>query len=809
MSLIKYICVAIRNLPAKGHRNALKILTLGIGLAAVLVLLADVCIGVTTDSSYDDADRIYYVTEAAELNGAYQVIPYTSCGIAPAMADYFPQIECVTRFSLGYSERIVLEGENERIECPSYAIADTSFFSVLTTECLAGDLRSSLGVKDNVVVSLSMARKLYRGNATNDNAIAMGVIGKTIRRSWDVDQRLTVVGVYADYPVTSTSHPDMVVSMMSIEHFFGRDCRNDLIGFDSFISLVKIAKGVDAAEVGGRMDQFRNDRLPVQDMKEFGVMIDYKIWPYLDFYSNVRSGSHSLVLVLLFMAVALLLTSVLNYILYVISSTISRSREMALRKCLGCMKSDIYMMLFAESFVHTFLAVCVAVLLINIFGGYIVELCDCSLSELFSGTSAIVVLVLVMFILVLNTVVPSEIFCRIPIATVFRNYRENKRRWKQLLLAVEFVSVAFLGVMGLVITMQYDKMVNSDMGFRCDDVVQVDLTDVPNDKRQVVISELKALPCVKDACGAHLNPFNIMNGNNVRNPNDYTNLFNVKDGYYVEPSYFDVLDIPIVKGTNFTPGLAANSEIIVDELFAEKVKVLLGWDDVIGKHIEVSSHFVDGMSKIVGVMKNVHVGSFNKDDELVADCPLVLFMSDHYGWYNNAFVRLEDADDDSLLKITEMLNDKFQEYGISVTPFRDFARMNCRETLNMRNAILIGCMICLMIAILGLVGYIVDEVKLRQKEIAVRRVNGAQISEICRMFLADVMKITMPSVAIGCLVAAFVSERWQQQFSIHVGHPWWVYAVSFVLTVLLVGLVSMFYVSRCSSDNPSDSLRAN
>jgi len=806
MDFFKYINLAIRNISAKGHRNGLKILTLGVGLAAVLVLSAKVCLEGTFDTSFDDADRIYYVTEAAELNGSYQVIPYTSGGIAPALDDYFPQIECATRFCRN-DGKIVLEDETERISYDDMALVDTSFFKVLTTECIAGDITTAMSVKDNAAVSLSMARKLYRGSSTNDKAIAADVIGKSIRRSWDTDQRLIITGVFADYPVNSSFRPDIVVSLKSIGHFWGRDCSSDLVGSDNFVSLVKLAEGVDAEEVVGRMDQFREDCLPVADMREFGLMIDYMIHPFADYYACVRSGSYSLVLVLLFVAMALLLTSVLNYMLNVISSVVTRSREMALRKCLGSMKSDVYMMLFAESLVHTFLALALAAMLISLFGSYVVDICGCTLPELFSGKAMFVVAALVSFVLVLNTVIPGEVFSRVPVASAFRNYRESKRRWKKALLAVEFASVSFLGVMAVVIALQYNKMVNSDMGFRCDDVVLVDMTDAPVDKRPVVVEELRRLPEVAAACAAHQNPFYSYGGNNVFNPDNHTNLFNIKDGFYVEPSYFEVLDIPIVKGSNFTPGLAPNAEVIVDELFVEQTKKILGWDDVIGKQVSITSHNSNGMSTIVGVMRNIHNGSFSKDDELVTNRAVVFFTSEEYGWYDKAFARFNKMSEDSMQAMSNMLRDKFAEYGISITPFRDFSKMNCSETLKMRNAILVGCFISLLVAVLGLIGYTIDEIKLRQKEIAVRRVNGALVGEIRRMFVVDILRMAIPSVVVGCVISTFVSLRWQEQFTLQVGLPWWVFVVVIAFVVSLTVLVNVVYVYRYANENPAKSLK--
>ena len=93
MNIFSYIQAAVRTLLMKGRRNVLKIMTLGVGLAVGLVLASKVCFEKTFDDFYKDADRIYYLNEAIELNGRYQVYPQVAGGVAPKKKEYFPQIQ--------------------------------------------------------------------------------------------------------------------------------------------------------------------------------------------------------------------------------------------------------------------------------------------------------------------------------------------------------------------------------------------------------------------------------------------------------------------------------------------------------------------------------------------------------------------------------------------------------------------------------------------------------------------------------------------------------------------------------------------
>ena len=120
---------------------------------------------------------------------------------------------------------------------------------------------------------------------------------------------------------------------------------------------------------------------------------------------------------------------------------------------------------------------------------------------------------------------------------------------------------------------------------------------------------------------------------------------------------------------------------------------------------------------------------------------------------------------------------------------------------------LVGGLVSLIIALLGLVGYTIDEVRRRAKEIAVRRVNGAQFSQIREMFIRDVMWIAGPSVAVGCVLAGIVAARWEQQFSIQAGLPWWVFAVTFISVLGIITIVSDVYVQIVANRNPAESIK--
>lgn len=133
MNIFSYIQAAVRTLPMKGRRNVLKIMTLGVGLAVGLVLASKVCFEKTFDDFYKDADRIYYLNEAMELNGIYRVYPQVAGGVASKMKEYFPQIEEATRFTYIFeTASLIMPESDKRVDAGLTCLSDTSFLRSLT-----------------------------------------------------------------------------------------------------------------------------------------------------------------------------------------------------------------------------------------------------------------------------------------------------------------------------------------------------------------------------------------------------------------------------------------------------------------------------------------------------------------------------------------------------------------------------------------------------------------------------------------------------------------------------------------------------
>ena len=810
MDFINYVLAAIKALPAKGRRNGIKILSLGLGLAVSLVLLTKVCFEQTYDSCFEGADRICYVTKSATINGSEQSHEKTPGGIALRMKEYFPCIEEASRWTpLTSDTKVILQDGKRKANVERVILADSCFFKILDRKCLAESLVEPLGMKANAVVSSSMAMKLS-GNDTPASA-AESVLGKVFTLEDDVNNvAVTISGVFEDYPANTSYRPDVVVSLSSISLYGMLDKSDGVAGNDRYMSMIKLTDKSAIEQVNKGMGGFIKHFVPTEEMLEAGFKIRFTAHSYED-YHNESGDSRNMMLVLTFVALALLITAVLNYLLIVISNSVSRSREMALRKCMGSDTCDMYSMMTAESLVHTVAACIIAILLVYASRGTVETLAGTSVADLFAGKPLLVATAVVILVFLLNAIIPAAMYNRIPVATVFRNYVAGKRMWKRALLAIEFSAVAFLGVLLSIVTMQYNQLVTTDLGFDCEHTAIVNLSGLESSQKKSLMEEIRTVPDVADATFCNQNPFGRYSGNNVQLPGSTQALFNISDAYWNDSHWLDVMGIKIVKGKPFTEDKFYDDEVLIDTKFEEMLKANTGWDDVIGKEIMVTEH-TDGKatSVITGVFEPISQGLYAGEEEFFETRPMAAFYINPdltCQAFNHIIIKYHSLTAESIAKTKKVIEKVVPNREMDIRPFRYLRLDDFKETLNVRNTILIGGIVTLLIAIIGLIGYTIDEVKRRSKEIAIRRVCGALFSEIQSLFVKDIMLIAVPSVIVGCVLAAIVAERWQQQFMVHAGLPWWVFALTSTLILLLVAITSVTYVRIVATSNPVESIK--
>ena len=775
----------------KLEKNIVKVLSLALGLAIGVVLIAKVCFELQYDSYYPHRERVYKIMTGVQRHGGeMENADQVSGAVAPGFRDFVPGVEAATRITPLFENNNYYTEDKNKLTA-NLLLADTSFFDIFQREIYAGDPHKVLAEFAKVMVSRSFAEKL--GGAE-------GAVGQTIYNESLPNIKLTIDGVYEDFPQNCTfAGVDILLSMRS----YSKVSTENWVGNDRYHGYVKLAEGVDPEGLEEAIHKMQEKNQPLEEFEKAGL----KLWYYLQRADELHftvKANRNMVIMLSIVALLLIAASVVNYILNAISSVVQRAKEVGVMKCYGAEGSDIFTLLFKEAAANVAAAVVVAAAIVLAFSGMIETLLGASLTSLFTPVSVLSAVAVCGVVLLVSGFIPARIFMGIPVSTAFRNYRENKRRWKLAFLVVQFSFTVFLASVLVVFGRQYDMMLNENLGYEYDNLLVVDMGGSKVDEFYKVKDGLAGIPGVVGTALVSDIPVAGSSGNNVYLPGDERELFNVADQYYSTEGSAEILGIKFLEGREAT----SPKEVAVSRKFVETMQGFADWSDgAIGKSIVLTEHSqtMDEIFTICGVYEDYKIGSVFVDKR-----PSIRFGAEQ-GWpevfFSGVLVKVSSLTPDVIAQVQKVIDDLLPDKELRVVAYADGMRESFADIDKTKDSILLGGIFSLIISLIGLIGYIKDETQRRSAEMAIRKINGALPREILGIFIADVMALALVSAVIGSVAAYFTSDLVLESFVDKVPvHLWYFVAASAVVLLLVAATVAANTVALCRS-NPVDSLK--
>lgn len=781
------ILSAIKNLPRRGQHNLAKIVCLGFGLAVSAVLIGEVYFEQTFDTWFPGHERTYTINEDVVQNGQYNEWSSTSGAVAPGIKAVSPQVEAATRYSFMLSDvKTTVDGRPFTID--EVDAADSCLFDVFPRATVQGNLKESLSRPYNCVISRSMADRIG-GN----------VVGKAFELR-DYDFKLIIGGVYEDFPYNSKLHGiDVITSLPTINKYLDFEITDRWVGGDRFSSYIRLKKGATIDYLKPNVSKMMAQHSDYAEAEKAGVKFNYSFTQVTeDYISNPQVKTMCWIMSLL--AIILLVSTVVNYLLIVMGNVVSRFREMAVRKCFGGGRRTIYGIMVSESLVHVAIGILLAAVLIFACKGTIEGYISAPVSTmLFSRGSWILILICLLIIFV-GGFVPGYIYNKVPVTAAFRGVHEARRRWKLIMLSVEFLVVTVMLSLLAVVQQQYREVTHEDMGYDYSRLAVVTLDKAPVNQMQQAVTSLRSLPFIEQVTTAYTLPIGWHSGNNIYLPGDDTEYFNIADQYSVGDGYLKLMGIKVVEGRNFTePADSDLSEVMVSESFVKRFHTTTHKQgSVVGQHICVSEHTdsLHPFSTICGVYKDVSLGS-SLERELR---PSVLFHDNNYAQY--ILAKFTDLTPDNLDRARQQLKRLLPDRDVKVMPYSDLVVNQYQSTDGFRMGTLVTGITALVIALMGLIGYTTDEVNRRRKEIAIRKVNGATARDIFHMLVTDVLKLSVPAVLIGLILSWVIAGKWLQLFADRITlSPLLFLAVGLVVLAIVVTIM-LLSARKVVNSNP-------
>ena len=775
----------------KIFKKAVKIVSLTIGLASGLVLLAKFWLDGRYDRWMTDSDRIYaIVSKYSENEGEEPRLgSNVSGGVAPLLKEYSPDVEVASRLTLtgwGSGIKVFTEGRDEPVEASEAALSDEYWFDVFDTDILAGDPKQILTEIGSAMVSRS-----FNERAGGD------LVGKQIW--WDEmpDLKFTVKGIYEDFPLTTSARFDIMISMPTISLVM-YDGSMNLIGNDRYMGVVKLRDGASPDDLNELILSLEKRIPEYQELLDAGIDFTYAVTPLKDLHLS-DSSLRSTRLVILLLGIVLVLVGTLNYILVMISSYIDRSKGMAMRKCFGAGKGNIVSLMMKEVSADIIVSLLLGALLVFSFLPQIEDLMSLPVSSMAEPTTIAVLAAVVIGVILLCSVIPGMIYANVPLNTAFRMVKEQKAVWKQAILFFEFLLMAAVMSLLIVITMQYRHLNKEDLGYDTEDIVyvQTPFSDSYGQGRSAVLmSELGSLTCVEAVAGGPV-PLNMGYGNNITIPGHEDEVMNISDLYYATPGWFGMMGVEILEGEDFSASASIPEDVMVDETIAEQIRRITGWEDILGRTVNISEH---GTCRITGVFRHITVGNGLWQDRRGQ---IVTYYPNPTEIIN---IKVTEITPENLAAIKDVADKVYPDKDNAVHVLPMAVRDSYMPVLRYRNTALAGVLILLLITLAGLIGYVSDESNRRRGELAIRKVYGASEGSLQSLFIVKIMRLAVPAVLVGAC-AVFPLEKMLLTMvmnPIRLGVQHVIYPMIAVL--LIVAAVCWLQTYRASRRNPSDNL---
>jgi putative ABC transport system permease protein len=802
-----YFKVALRNLWKNKGFSAINIIGLAVGIAVCLLITLYVIDELSYDKYNTKADRIYRVDGDIQFGGNHFILAVAPDPMGPTLKKDFPQVEQYVRFR-GYGGFLVKKG-TENVQEGNVIYADSTLFDVFTLPIIEGDPKTALTAPYSIVITEDIAKK-YFNTVTN-------VVGKNFIINDTGNYKIT--GVIKNVPKQSHLRFDFFVSLSSSE-----ESRQNMWISNNFNTYIVLKPGADPkaleAQFEGMIDKYVGPQVKAflnQDMEGFkksGNFDRYILTPLtqIHLHSNkvAELGVNSNIqYVYIFSAIAIfiLLIACVNFMNLSTARSANRAKEVGVRKVLGSFKKDLIRQFLMESMLVSFIALLLALFIAWLLLPYFNQLSSKDISLSFISVPLLLATLILIALMVglLAGSYPAFYLSSFKPAEVLKGKLAGgfKRSWLRSGLVVFQFWISIVLIIGtVVIYKQLQYIQNIDIGFNRNQVLVVKGTDALRNQAKAFMQEVKKLPDVQNATMTGYLP--------TSDSRDDSPLFadatlDQKSAvsaqiWRVDENYIPILDMQMKLGRNFaTQFLTDSTGIIVNEAAAK----LFGFKDPLNKPL----YYLNDLNKksvtvyhIVGVVKNFN---FNSLRENVT--PLALMYSEQNG--SIAF-RINTKNAASLINKIAATYKKMapgQPFTYSFMD-EDFNRIYTAEQ-RIGNISITFSILAIVIACLGLFGLVTYAAEQRIREIGIRKVLGASISNIVSMLSMDFLKLVLIASVIAFPFAWYFMNSWLQDFAYRIHISWWIFAIAGIMALLIALITVSFQAIRAALMNPVKSLR--
>ncbi|MFH2107359.1 MAG: ABC transporter permease [Chrysiogenia bacterium] len=810
-----YFKVTFRNLSRSKGYTLITLSGLAIGFAACLLAFLYIQDELSYDRYNDKSERIFrfatrMVREGKEIN-----IVGAGSPVARTMIEEFPEVENAVRFREEGSIKVKVGATVFREKKVIYS--DPSFFDIFSVPLLKGDRKAVLTAPRTVVLSQTTAEKYF--GMTDP-------VGKTLHIDEKDDWQVS--GVFADIPRTSHFHFDFIVSFSTLD-MASDPSMSSWMSFN-FQTYLLLRPGASASDLEAKLPLLFATHLAPEIKQFMGISLDdfmtkakmkldYSLQPLaaIHLHSNYNAGefeaNSDIKYIYLFSAVSLfiLILAIINFINLSTARSVSRAKEVGLRKVLGSFRLDLVKQFLTESLVLCLMALAIAgllmVIVLPLFNSLTAK--ELAVSALANPSAIAAIMALTLLVTILAGAYPAFLLAAFRPAAILRGQAASgagRGRLRRGLVVFQFAVSAVMIIGTLIVFRQLHYIQNKKLGFDKEQVLILRHSQLLGSHAETLKQELARIPQVISATLSSYLPVPSARARlpiaRADNPNPEA-AFPISF-WIIDEDYIETLGMKIVAGRNFSPQLSSDSQAVLVNQAAMRyfgLKTALGETllimDVDPNKPEAT---VNVPNTIIGVIEDFHYESLRE-----AIAPLVLRRGQSRG---NLVMHLKPG---SIAAVIKTLKRKWT----TMLPGEPFEYAFLDESLNKiyESEMIIGRIFAIFAALavfigcLGLFGLASFSAAKRTKEIGIRKVLGATAREMAALLIRDYVLLIGLANIIAWPIAYYLMQRWLQNFAYRTSMSITIFIFSGLLGLAIALLTVSYQAIRAARANPVDSLR--
>ncbi|MBG9377560.1 ABC transporter permease [Panacibacter sp. DH6] len=803
-----YFKTAVRNLWRNRQFSIINVAGLTLGLAVFLFIMQYVAAEWSANrynKNYDVLYRVNYHHKAGPVDY------YNAPGLAPLAKRQIPEIDNYVRIADGIAAGVVTytaqdNKDNKVFREPNMMYVDGSFLDVFSFPLIAGS--TSLWEPNSIALSEEMNSKLFGTTRS---------IGKTVTISNQFGNTLyTVKAVYSN-PQESDIKSEALLSLQTLESAANRDGNDwaDPNGVQSSFTniYIKLKSGADPAKVERSITAFVNSA-DAQTKGDDIVLQPFSalhLAPSLD-YPYQTFGNLLMVLVFAGVSLLILVIAWVNYINLSTAQALNRAKEVGVRKVLGASRKQLVFQYLAETFILTLISAVIAICLVSIFQQPYNDFVGKSLSlSVLNNTWFWLggIALIVAGTLLAGSYVAFTLTSYKPINTIRGKVEKvnNGLSLRKGLVIFQFtVSIIFI-ISTAILYKQLRYMQTEKLGMNLDQLLVIQGPTVSSEdqaeKNVSFKNALSQLSFVKKQSASNNVPgigynFSTEGITRLNNPqkDDEKKSYSM---FICDQNFFDTWGIGFLQGRTFKKEEAERSwNNVKSVIINEKAAQQFGFDtkqNIIGQKINWGEPY-----EIVGVVKDYHHLSLREPIR-----PTIYLGSVSYSFFT---VQTDERNMQSKIEtIKQLYNSTFPGNPFEYFFADDKYDQQYFAEQKLGNVFITAAVIAIFIACLGLFGLAAFSARQRVKEIGIRKVLGASVTNIAALLSKDFIKLVMVAIIVASPLAWWAMSKWLQDFAYRTAIDWWIFLVAGIIAIAIALLTVSLQAVKAAMSNPIKNLR--